>query len=184
MSSRPGRVRKVSSTQGLSSSTSIRAYRSTFPPCPCRSTVGVYSSTRDRSAVVDGHDDERLDAPLLDQPLRGLVGLPLLPGQEGGGAVEDVLPVVHVQDGEAALGLVLVHRGQVDPDPSLEPEDLGVEIAEPLHRPGQGVDLAETLLLLGLPPAVQAPARVEGRDTGDDDAENEGQALHLGWAGL
>ena len=112
------------------------------------------------AAVVDRDHDERLDPSPGDQPLRRLVHLPLPAGQEGGGTVEDVLPVLHVEHGEAPLGLAGVLRGQVHPHPAGLSEDRGAEVRVLLHRPGEGVDLPESGLLLAVAPALQPTGRV------------------------
>jgi hypothetical protein len=121
--------------------------------------------------VVDRDDDERLDPTLRDEPLGRLVGPPLPPGEKGGGAVEDVLAVLHVEDGEPPPGgvFLLVLRGEVDPHAPLGGEDVGVE-ASRADVPGEGVGGAEALLLL---PAPRAPARVERERAGGGEEEGE-----------
>ena len=64
--------------------------------------------------VVDADDDERLYRLRRDERLRRLVNPPLLPRNERGRAIEEVLPVVQVEHGVAPARLLLVAGRQVD----------------------------------------------------------------------
>ena len=66
------------------------------------------------AAVGHRHHDQGFDLAGGNQILQGFIHLPF--PREAGGGVEDVLAVEHVQHGIAALGFLVIPRGQVDPD--------------------------------------------------------------------
>src|ERR1700687_3964234 len=52
-----------------------------------------------RFGVVHPHDDERCNRARLNAMIRGLADVPVLPGNEGSGAIEKILAVMKVEDG-------------------------------------------------------------------------------------
>ena len=67
------------------------------------------------AGVTDADEDEGLDAAGGNQGVGGEVSAPGFAG-EGGARIEEVLAVVEVEDGKAAVGLAEVSDGQVDAD--------------------------------------------------------------------
>ena len=66
----------------------------------------------------------RLGTPFSDRQVCGLAQAPVLPGNEGALRFEEVLPVVHVQDGIGAVGMLVVAGRQIDGEPSRGSENL------------------------------------------------------------
>ena len=66
------------------------------------------------TGVIHAHDDERLDPAFGDEHVGHLAEPPVLAAHEGRLGIEQVLPVVHVEHGIAAAGLVVVAGRQVD----------------------------------------------------------------------
>ncbi|MNS70243.1 hypothetical protein D3C72_1035850 [compost metagenome] len=96
-----------------------------------------------RAAIVDAHDDHRLNFALADQPVGRQIHLPL--AAERGRGVEEVLPVPHVEHGKAPAGLLVVVGRQVHRDLAVAaqnrhadgPEDAHVRLAVAVgRRPG------------------------------------------------
>ena len=79
------------------------------------------------AGVVDADDDQRLDAAGVDQLRRGLADAPVLAFLERGVGLEQILPVVHVEDGVPGLGVPVVARRQPDEDVAIVLEEFGVE---------------------------------------------------------
>ena len=75
---------------------------------------GIFCNTV-HASVVDA-DNNGWDVATVLQHLHGFVDGPLS-AEGGGNGIEEVLAVVHVEDGEAVLGGVVV-LGEVDPDPA------------------------------------------------------------------
>src|SRR5216684_471801 len=67
-----------------------------------------------RFGVVHADDDERGDHAGLNAMIGGLPHVPVLPRDEGSGAIEKILAVMKIEDGEMAPGLVGVPGGSVD----------------------------------------------------------------------
>src|SRR3712207_1801760 len=80
------------------------------------------------AGVVDADDDYGLYRLRLDERLRRLVHAPVLPGYEGGRAVEEVLPVVQVEHRVAAPRLALVTGREVDQHVAVCGKELRVEL--------------------------------------------------------
>src|SRR6266404_6873856 len=86
----------------------------------------VFANARVR--VVHPHDDQRGDRPRLNKMIRGLPDVPVLPGNEGGGAIEEILAVMKIEDGEMAPGLVGVSGRRVDDEVALIAEKARAEL--------------------------------------------------------
>src|SRR5580704_2251347 len=67
-----------------------------------------------RFGVVHADDDERLDLAGLDAIIRRRTDVPVLPGDEGSGAVKKILAVMKIKDGKTAPGLLRVAGRSVD----------------------------------------------------------------------
>ena len=123
--SRWGRVRYLASRKGFSSSMRRRPYCLAWPP-PCRkSRVGVYSAMRPRPGVGDADEDDGFDVAGGDL---SVCGGPCAPGAArhvGLAAVEEVLAVVEVEDGEVPRRLRGVTLGEIDVDLTLVGENSG-----------------------------------------------------------
>jgi hypothetical protein len=65
--------------------------------------------------MIDPDDDQRLDLARRDHAVRGLVEIPFLAAERRGG-VEQVLAVVHVEHGIAAVQILVVAGRQMDED--------------------------------------------------------------------
>src|SRR6266478_5564340 len=64
--------------------------------------------------VVHADDDQRSDNAGQNAIVRGLADVPVLPGDEGSGAIEKILAVMKIEDGETAAWLARVAGGSVD----------------------------------------------------------------------
>src|SRR5467141_2674220 len=67
---------------------------------------GVFADAR--FGVVHADDDQRGDNAGLNAIIRGLADVPILPGDEGSGAIEKILAVMKIEDGETAAWLASV----------------------------------------------------------------------------
>jgi len=56
--------------------------------------------TNSRSCVVDPDDDQPGDRTSLNAAIHGLPDVPVLPGDEGSGAIEEILAVMKIEDRE------------------------------------------------------------------------------------
>src|SRR5882672_2522012 len=90
--------------------------------------VGVSVFAHARVRVVHPHDDKRGDRARLNKMIRGLPDVPVLPGNEGGGAIEEILAVMKIEDGEMAPGLVGVSGRRVDDEVALIAEKARAEL--------------------------------------------------------
>ena len=90
---------------------------------------GVFGHAAE-AGIGDSDQDDGLGFASEGEPICGGVGLPGAGGDVGETWVEEVLAVVEIEDGEAAGGLGVVLRGQVDGDIALlgEGEELGMEV--------------------------------------------------------
>ena len=86
------------------------------------------------AGVVNADDDQRLEEAAGDQLIRGLADPPVFTGLKCGLRVEQVLPVVHVKDGVAAVGVHVVTGGEPNQDISVVGEELGVKPFVPVER--------------------------------------------------
>src|SRR5580693_4268045 len=77
----------------------------------------VFANTR--FGVVHADDDERFDLAGLDAVVRGRTDVPVLAGDEGRGAIEEILAVMKIEDWEMSLGLVRVVGRSVDDEIAL-----------------------------------------------------------------
>src|SRR5882724_2787882 len=69
--------------------------------------------------VVHADDDKRFDLPRTDAMIRGLPDVPVLPRNEGRGAVKEILSVMKIEDGKLARRLLLVSRRCVNDEVAL-----------------------------------------------------------------
>lgn len=82
------------------------------------------------AGVVDADEEDGFDLVGAGEGVGGGIGLPGAVRDEGGSAVDEVLAVVEIEDGEAAKGLGEVGLGEVDDDVSTGGEEAGAEVAE------------------------------------------------------
>ena len=75
------------------------------------------------SDVVNSDDDERLDGAGENEIVSGVADVPIHSGNEGGGAIEKILAVVHVQNGKAALRLLVIARWKINDEITLITEE-------------------------------------------------------------
>src|SRR5260370_23208346 len=80
-----------------------------------------------RLGVVHPDDDQRSTHARLNAMIRGLPDVPVLPGDEGSGAIKEILAVVKIQDGEMARGLVRVSGRRVNDEVALIAEKARAE---------------------------------------------------------
>ena len=80
------------------------------------------------TGVGDADEDERLGEAGEVEAVGGLAGAPGAAGDVGGARVEEVLTVVKVEDGKAAVGLGDVGGGEVDVNIAQVGEELGAEV--------------------------------------------------------
>jgi hypothetical protein len=92
-------------------------------------SVGVLGHAAD-AGVGDADEDEGLDFVGGGEGVGGEVGLPGAVGDEGGAGVDEVLAVVEIEDGEAALGVEEVGFGEVDGDVTAAGEVAGMEVLQ------------------------------------------------------
>jgi hypothetical protein len=96
--------------------------------------VGVLGHAAD-AGVGDADEDDGFDFVGSGEGVGGAVDLPGAVGDEGGAAVDEVLAVVEIEDGEATGGLVRggvgeVGFGEVDGDVAAAGEEAGAEVLE------------------------------------------------------
>ena len=87
------------------------------------------------AGVVDADDDHRRRRPLVDRLVRGLGEAPVLPRHEGALRLEEVLPVLHVEDGIARRLALAVAGREVDRDDARK-------LREVLERPAADASAA------------------------------------------
>jgi len=80
-----------------------------------------------RFGVVHADDDQRGDCADLNAVIRGLADVPILAGDEGSGAIEKILAVVKIEDGETAGGLGGVSGRSVNDEVALVAEKARAE---------------------------------------------------------
>src|SRR5260370_3476894 len=78
--------------------------------------------------VVHADDDERGDRARLNAVVRGLPHMPVLPGDEGSGAVETILAVMKIDDREMAPGLIRISRRNANDEGALIAEKARAEL--------------------------------------------------------
>src|SRR5216684_1064179 len=78
--------------------------------------------------VVHPHDNERLDSARLNVTIRGLSNAPILPWDEGGGTIEEILSVLKIEDGKIAPGLVSVSGRCINDEVALVAEEPRVKL--------------------------------------------------------
>src|SRR6266851_1971345 len=78
--------------------------------------------------VVYPHDNERLDSARLNATIRGLSNAPILPWDEGGGAIEEILSVLKIEDGKMACRLVSVSGRRINDQVALVAEEPRVKL--------------------------------------------------------
>src|SRR5258708_38357694 len=86
--------------------------------------------------VVYHHDNERLDGTRLNATIRGLSNAPILPWDERGGAIEEILAVMKIEDGEMAPGLVSVSGRRVNDEVALIAEKARAKLFVFAELPG------------------------------------------------
>jgi hypothetical protein len=82
----------------------------------------VFANT-DFSDVVNSNDDERLNGAGENEIVSGVADVPIHSGNERGGAIEKILAVVHVQNGKAALRLLVIARWKINDEMALIAEE-------------------------------------------------------------
>ncbi len=82
------------------------------------------------AGVGDADEDDGLDAVGECEFVGGGLGAPGAAGDVGGVAVEEVLAVVKVEDGEAKVGFGEVLGGEIDGDGAVVGKDGGVEVVD------------------------------------------------------
>lgn len=80
------------------------------------------------AGVVDADEDDGLDEVFAGETVGGGVGAPGAAGDVGGAGIDEVLAVVEVEDGEAAVGLGAVGGGEPDGDVTVVGEIDRVEL--------------------------------------------------------
>src|ERR1700687_2343008 len=86
----------------------------------------VFANARLR--VVHPHDDQRCNRARLNAMVRALPDAPVLPGDEGGAATEEILAVMKREDGEMAPGLVGVSGRRINDEAALIAEKARAEL--------------------------------------------------------
>src|SRR5207247_6045736 len=81
-----------------------------------------------RVRVVHADDDESSDRARLNAMIGGLANVPVLAGNEGSGAIEKILAVVKIENGEMAGGLIGVSGRRVDNEVALVAEKARAEL--------------------------------------------------------
>src|SRR6266404_4251408 len=79
------------------------------------------------SDVVNSDDDERLHGSGENEIVGGVADVPIHAGNEGGGAIEQVLAIVQVENRKAALRLLVVAGGKIHNEVALVAEKAGAE---------------------------------------------------------
>ena len=83
-----------------------------------------------KAGVVDADEEDGLDLVGAGEGVGCGVGLPGAVRDEGGSAVDEVLAVLEIEDGEAAVGFGEVGVGEIDDDVSAGGEEAGAEVVE------------------------------------------------------
>lgn len=91
--------------------------------------VGVLGHAAD-AGVGDADEDDGFDFVGAGEGVGSGVGLPGAMGDEGGAAVDEVLAVVEIEDGEAALGVGEIGFGEVGDDVAAVGEEAGAEVLQ------------------------------------------------------
>src|SRR6266478_4213903 len=78
--------------------------------------------------VVHADDDQRGDRARLNALIGGLADAPVLPGDEGSGAIEKILAVMKIEDGKMARGLIGVAGRSVNDEVALIAEKARAEL--------------------------------------------------------
>src|SRR5216683_1324600 len=81
-----------------------------------------------RFGVVHADDDERGDHAGLNAMIGSLADMPVLPGDEGGCAVEKILAVMKIEDGKMARGQLSVSGRSVNDEVALIAEKARAEL--------------------------------------------------------
>ena len=96
--------------------------------------VGVLGHTAN-AGVVDADEEDGLDFTGAGEGVCGGVGLPGAVGNEGGAAVDEVLAVVQIEDGEAAGWGCEIRFGEVDNDVAAGREEARAEALQAQKTP-------------------------------------------------
>ncbi len=88
--------------------------------------------------VRDGDDDDRLDQLPANQVLSGFVDPPFHV-REGGGLVENVLPIMQIENGISSGGRAAVTEREIDQNITAVGQDLGTESPMFLNVSGKRV---------------------------------------------
>ena len=121
----PGSVRYWASMKGFSSSTSILSIGVRVAAAePFVFDRGVLIDPF-VAGVVNADDDQRLNGAGLDQRIRGFAHAPVVSLDKRGLGIEQVLAILHIKHGKAALPLGLVTWREIDE-----------QIVVLLHQPG------------------------------------------------
>src|SRR2546426_5029773 len=89
----------------------------------CRS---VFANAR--FGVVHPDDDQRCDRASVNAMIRSLPDVPVLPRDEGSGAIEEILAVMKIEDREMTQGLVSVSGRRVNDEVALIAEKARAEL--------------------------------------------------------
>ena len=91
--------------------------------------MGVFCHPAD-AGVGDADEEDGFDFVGAGEGVGGGVGSPGAVSDEGGSAVDEVLAIVEIEDGEAAAGIGEVGFGEVDDDVAATGEEAGTEVLE------------------------------------------------------
>ena len=80
------------------------------------------------AGVVDADDDQRLDLAGEGELVRGLAHSPVVAFAERRLRIEEVLAILHVENGEAPVGVLIVHGRQINDEVVLLVLDLRREL--------------------------------------------------------
>src|SRR5260370_9789807 len=80
-----------------------------------------------RVGVIHSDDEQRSSRARLNAMMRGLPDVPVLPRDEGSGAIKEILAVMKIQDREMARGLVRVSGRRVNDEVALIAEKARAE---------------------------------------------------------
>ena len=121
------------------------------------------------AGVVDADEDDRLDQAGASEAVGGGVCLPGVVGDVGGAAVEEVLAVMEIEDGEPARGVVDVGFRQVDFDVASLRQEVRLELPED--------EIARVVveLVRGREIVVRTRSRFERRETLPERSATQGR---------
>jgi hypothetical protein len=110
--------------------------------------LGVFADAA-YAGVVDTDHDEGLDGAFGDELFCGFVEAPFV-AEEGGGAIEEVLTVVEIEDGKTAGWIIVLAGRQIHDDIAISGQVGGVEPPMDMDVPGESVLQAALCSLWGV----------------------------------